>query len=539
MMIPLAALLLARNTPRLESNGLWGYISMNVAATPKEYGYGVSLYSSAWPLIEEPLRNFQIGLASTWILPDNREINTPLVPHGTVARDSMPERGPSFRDVFQTIEGGLGFWASNRFWSPTAKFRMNGTADGYNHEISSPGWQFGGHSENVDAPALAGDQMGIAQLSSHILVPPDGVTLRKDTCGELFGYAWMALPLIAAKSTPVATGDQCWTSFFNTQNFRGPVAFYIPNTWSRMSRTYPPAVGRGLDARPGIPASGAIEINTVPRFLSEDSNGVAYTRIPRLQFPADRNGQTVLMHNLTVYSKAALWDEVESWLAGGAAAPSTFAAAGSLTPKVTPNPFAIHQGPKHQLVEGCDRWVQTTNIDATTFGLQWTPAALSIWKPDVWKGVIPEYCRLLGSQLTAVNPEDVPDDTGLQTAKFTPADQTHSYISPSGPNDVWHKPGPKAGPFTAKLADGSVVTYYWYRFIDQPSLQDANLSPGEKLRLQAIAEKIQANWTTKKEYMAPPKMGKLAWLDPAQLVTPPRGLEIGYVPIVTRQSPAN
>ena len=26
---------------------------------------------------------------------------------------------------------------------PTAKFRMNGTADGYSHEISSPGWGFG------------------------------------------------------------------------------------------------------------------------------------------------------------------------------------------------------------------------------------------------------------------------------------------------------------------------------------------------------------------------------------------------------------
>ena len=153
-------------------------------------------------------------------------------------------------------------------------------------------------------------------------------------------------------------------------------------------------------------------------------------------------------------------------------------------------------------------------------------------------GVIPEYTRQAGGHLAAVTRDEVPDETGLHAAKFDPADQTHSYTSPVGPDDVWHKPGPKAGPFTAKLADGSVVTYYWYRFIDQPSLQDANLSGAEKARLQAIAEKIQANWTSQKEYMAPPKMGKLAWLDPAQLVTPPRGLEIGYVPIVTRQSPA-
>jgi len=37
------------------------------------------------------------------------------------------------------------------------------------------------------------------------------------------------------------------------------------------------------------------------------------------------------------------------------------------------------------------------------------------------------------------------------------------------------------------------------------------------------------------EYLAPPTVGKFADLDPAQVVTPPKGLEIGYVPIATRQ----
>ena len=31
-------------------------------------------------------------------------------------------------------------------------------------------------------------------------------------------------------------------------------------------------------------------------------------------------------------------------------------------------------------------------------------------------------------------------------------------------------------------------------------------------------------------------MGKLAEIDPALIVTPPSGLEAGYVPIVTRQA---
>jgi hypothetical protein len=112
-----------------------------------------------------------------------------------------------------------------------------------------------------------------------------------------------------------------------------------------------------------------------------------------------------------------------------------------------------------------------------------------------------------------------------------------SYTSPEDGASCWKKPGPKAGPFTVKLADGSVVTYSWYRFVDQPSLQDADLSAEEKTRLQAVVEKIHRHWTMEKEYLPPPGMGTLATLDAALMVTPPKGLEVGYVPIATRQAP--
>jgi hypothetical protein len=82
------------------------------------------------------------------------------------------------------------------------------------------------------------------------------------------------------------------------------------------------------------------------------------------------------------------------------------------------------------------------------------------------------------------------------------------------------------------------VTYCWYRFIDQPSLQDAGLSETEKSRLQAIVEKIHTHWTMDKDYLPPPGMGALAALDSSLMVRPPKGLEAGYVPIVTRQGPS-
>jgi hypothetical protein len=92
-----------------------------------------------------------------------------------------------------------------------------------------------------------------------------------------------------------------------------------------------------------------------------------------------------------------------------------------------------------------------------------------------------------------------------------------------------------AGPFKALLGDGSVVTYYWYRFADQPALLNADLTPAERERLQARVVKLHKTWSKSRNYLAPPAKGKLAGLDPAQIVKPPKGLEFGYVPIATRQ----
>jgi len=49
-------------------------------------------------------------------------------------------------------------------------------------------------------------------------------------------------------------------------------------------------------------------------------------------------------------------------------------------------------------------------------------------------------------------------------------------------------------------------------------------------------EKLHANWPIDQDYMAPPMHGKLVSLDSALLVKPPKGLEVGYVPIVTHQA---
>lgn len=525
---------------RQQSEGLSGYIAMTVPNYPPEYGFGVSLYVPAWPLLERPLRDFEMGLPGIWIEPDNRDVEYPLLPAGTETRDDRNEFagfGPSYRDAFQTIEGSLGFWASTRFGSVTPKYRMNGTPDGYNHLISSPGWGFG------ETTALKADDMGIAQLSLRLLVPPDGLPMRDGTRGELFGYAWMALPLIAAKTNttgqPVPTGDQSWTLFINAQNFKGPLAFYTPRTWSLLSQRYPPATGRGLDVRSGLITSTAMELHPTPCFIAEDTRGRRYMRVPRLQFPVDDRGCTVLVRNLTAYSKDALYRQVEKWTAGGNPASGKFDGKKALVLSGVTEPFSLSQGANGTAsVRGFEKWAATAMFDSNTFGLQWRPDAAESWTGPWRRGVLPEYYRQEGTNWVAITAGEAPDETGLKLARFVPALTDSIYASPTAARSVWKKPGPKAGPFRARLSDGTVVTYWWYRFIDQPALQEAGLSDAEKERLQKIAEEIHRHWTMDKEYLPPPGMGTLATLDPALIVTPPQGLEIGYVPIVTRQEKA-
>jgi len=99
----------------------------------------------------------------------------------------------------------------------------------------------------------------------------------------------------------------------------------------------------------------------------------------------------------------------------------------------------------------------------------------------------------------------------------------HPYTSPAG--GAWGTPGPARGPFKVKLADGSLVTYSWYRFVDQPSFQQYGWSADKKAKLQSFVEKIHASWPIDRDYMAPPSSGTLATLDPALLVTPPTDLK--------------
>lgn len=514
----------ALNVNPANSQGLHGYIGSYTSQAPARYVEGFGFYSAIWPLISEPIANFQIGLPSTWIMPDNSDnTTTPLCPVGTIARDNWPERGPTYASVFQTVEGGPGYWVGNKFHYGPPKFKMNSTPNCYNNQISTPGWQF----FFSDTP-LPDDVLGIAQISNRLLIPPDGLTFEGNPNGEFLGVTYMALPLTGAYTGDYPVGERSWTLFLNAKNFKGPLAYYLPETWAKISENYPFDHGRGLDSRPSTRSAwgGTMEINTVPKRSASDTEQTFYTKIPRLQFPVDDQGRTILSKDVTFYSKEALWDKVADWKNGGEAPSGLFSTRGSYKPSMSATSVTYRQDGK--IVKGINSLATPAIFYGNDFGLKWSSEV------EEGMGYFPEYFKDSADFRVAVPASEVPSSTRLVDARFhKPTDNPSPYRADL--QGAWRTPGPVAGPFFAYLEDGSKVIYFWYRFIDQPVFQQFNWTESKKDSLQSLIEAMHINWTIEQTYMKDPTSGELASFDKALFVTPPEGYSVGYVPIVVGQ----
>ncbi len=230
-----------------------GYLLVPHGKVAEKYNAGFSMYVAAWPLLKNyPGQEFQSGLFGTWMF--------------------AQFDGPAPKDHYSDIEGGLGWWRDTRFATETPKFIMGGVALNFSEWANGPG---AGKGRDWKKPA---GHYAVAQLSPWVLWPPDGLNLKQGTCGELFGYGYLPLPLTTPKKTTagkdVPTGNQCWTLFLNTGNFKGPVTFFMPYFWSRPSVENPRLAGLFLDTRPSEP-NKAVQMETqhIPAYLAKDAKG--------------------------------------------------------------------------------------------------------------------------------------------------------------------------------------------------------------------------------------------------------------------------
>ncbi len=501
-----------------------GYMIVPTTRVPKNYNAGFSMYSAAWPLLlRYPGNRFQSGLFGTWM--------------------AAQYAGKRPQHLYSDIEGGLGWWRSTRFPTAAPKFHLGGVAFNFHAITDAPGNGRGGwkHPRGV---------YGVAQLSPWLLFPPDGLTLKPGVNGQLFGYGYLPLPLTDPQTTTdgknIPMGNHCWTLFLNTRSFKGPVCFFTPYFWNRPAVRHARLIGKLLDSRWSI-ANKAFQMETqyLPAAISRIRKGT-YARLGQVSFPADSHGNAVMLNRLTSYSRQALWDPVKAWFSGGPAVRCRLSLAQGFVQHFKPQLwstwklYARNTSKPHRAGLPWLHFAKVFLPDPATYGFTWNRQLLRDG-PDGTRALLPRFYRLVhrGKQFKwhAVHATDLPHATGLKGIGFYPSRKwpPKPYTTPDGPNSSYKKPGPAAGPFYAHLSDGSLVTYYWYRFEDQPALLHADLSQTERDKMQKRAEILQRYWTKNRQYLPPPTRGSLADLDPAQLVTPPKRLAIGYVPIVTRQ----
>lgn len=506
-----------------------GYLLAPNEKVPADYDAGFSMYVSAWPLLDQyPGRKFQTGLFGTWMFP---------VYDPPVAR-------PLKEGVYTDIEGGLGWWRDTRFATETPKFIMGGVDLNFRRWANGPG---AGKGRDWDQPK---GKYGVAQLSPWVLWPPDGLNIERGTEGELFGYGYLPLPLTEPKTTTsgvtVPTGNQSWTLFLNTQNFKGPVAFFTPHFWSQILTEKPDLAGKLLDTS-GVNPNRSLQMETqyVPARIATTNDGNRFASVASVRYPRSVDGKTSVVHRVMSFKRSALWDSVEAWFAGGEIATGKVDSASGVVHAFTGGGAATWkiydaQTPKDD--RSAVDWGAIAKPMATddgTFGYQWSDGVTAADKLVE----LPRFFKLNEARngksvWQAISETELPAELADLRTPFPGYERTDTepYETPDESDSCWKTPGPVAGPFQAMPGDGSVVTYYWYRFADQPAILNADLTDQERELLQTRVEKLHRNWTHDLNYLPAPRTGTLANVDDALIVSPPKGLEIGYVPVVTRQS---
>lgn len=505
---------------------LSGYMLSPLQHGSKDYNAGFSMYVSAWPLLETyPGRRFQSGLFSTWMF--------------------AQYDGEAPKKMYSDIEGGLGWWTGTNFPRVTPKFIMGGVAPNFAEWANGPGAGKGRNWNKTQG------KYAVAQLTPWLLFPPDGLNLRKNSFNKLFGYGYLPLPLTDKKNVTnnqeFPTGDNSWTLFLNTGNFKGPVAFFTPYFWSKWYLKDPSLSGKLLDSRPSDPnKSLQMETPYIPAVYAKGGDGNIYAKISKTLFPRWSDNSSVVAHKVTSYNKNALWEDVYRWFHGGFISDGKFDSEGSNIHKFGDGGSSTWRieikidGEKKKFPINWESFGKPKSFNSESFGYKWGDK-VSVYNKNKSLFALPEYFLLINDskqkKWTAISEKNIPDETGLKKYSFKTRIKGlgKTMRTPINENSVWKNPGPVAGPFKANLEDESTVTYYWYKFSEQPSLLKADLSDKERHLMQKRVEELHRFWKKDRQYISPPAIGTLADIDPNLLVKPPRGLEIGYVPIVTKQ----
>jgi len=478
-----------------------------------------------WALTATRVDNLSLGLSSTWIIPNNKTVSASTAQklcdtstaEGIKNDASNPNNGTFGLLLMQSIEGSLGWWNQQKFSTAYPKYMPNVTQNCYSTQLATPGWDF------FKEIPTAREQTGLIQISNQILMPPDGMVFQRDDSAPQLGVTWHSLNLPRFDHAFGShAGDNSWTLFMNSSNFKGPLVFVAPQFWVDGSISNPLQKNLTLDMKSGYSTGGiASEWNSTPYYRYVDSTGKIYTKIPKLQFPIDSNGDFSIGRDFRAYSSKAISSRLSSALGGTGNLPTALKNKEIYVGKLVGNSPRVYQEGK--TVGTLSKLLSNKTLDGgNAYGFS-VPGGSGLVE-------LPQYFVESGNTKVEVPAAQAPE--ALVRASFGNP-QFKSFFVYQYPS-WWDASPSSSSDFTTDLSDLSQVVYRWYKFVDQPALQRFDLNTSEKANLQSAIIKMQKEWA-RSALMSEPTKGSLATFDQGMLVTPPKGLEYGYVPIVIKQ----
>ena len=472
-----------------------------------------------------------------------------------------------------SIEGGMGYWMYT-LETPHVKWMLPGSTNA-NYEI------FGGTFLH-DRPQNCTTLGGAVRVANNFLIPNDFVSLEGEPVDGFLGYMLSRTPIGKRSSTDEAN---YWTIIIDAANFAGPVMFMSSWFWDSRINWHPQStswsdpraligyVAQGFEGR-----VGAVKVT--------DDAGVQWLRTNRWRFPRDMvNGTAVdsstLFTGHSQYNTDWAAAAMEPLLAGTGAANDqtpaavlTHARSNRLAPMggcglpqessglklemeipdqditITWQGFGVSGAPANPSQETTDATAASCHMR-----LSLDPSLLDCSTTSGWCEGSP-YLKLEagGTNPTPVPVANVPEQVkgALDIRAFEKTRRNDGrYLGPPGASETacFDNPGPApADPrlYCTRTRSGNWIGFKWYRFVDQPEMNQvfaslpADQRDAAKCYMQARIERLheaqQSTGASLPQWFDAPQgdaqlPGPKASIDAALLVTPPAGLEKGFVPI--------
>lgn len=456
-----------------------------------------------------------------------------------------------------SIEGGMGYWMYS-LETNHVKWMMPGSTN-MNYEI------FGGtflHDRAQPCSSLG----GAVRISNRLLLPNDFLHFSGDEIDGFVGYMLSKTPIGKRSEEDAAN---YWTIIVDTENFSGPVMYMSAWFWDARINWSPKSVSwsdpRALIGYIAQGFEGAMGTMTLI-----DKEGNRWLRTNRWALPKDKGTdlQSTLFTAHSQYKEDWAIDGIEPILSGASFSASSVKHT-AMSKRSTPNCVSpdISEGFRLGLEDeqseyewrglgvGTMNSAQAESAENLQNGCS---AVLTLDDNILDCDSNTDWCE--GYRFLKLDPtgntssfsdQDVPVEikNTFELRSFQPTRSNDGrYLGPPAQTEeaCFSMPGPAdETTYCTRTESGVWLAYQWYRFVDQPELNQvfASLPQDErdaaKCYMQARIERlhqVQQSGSEVPRWFEPPQGTSdlpedLASLDPNLLVAPPSGMEVGFVPI--------